>query len=96
VRIPPEYVGKYAVFLLTNMEDDERGKTPDTEVTMEDNRVSSNQTSDNMVTGAYSKAKVNAPEGLKRHQTYYDSESTPPKQRSIANTLVSACYTETN
>jgi len=41
-------------------------------------------------------AKVDAPEESKRHQTYYDSESTPPKQRSIADTLVSACYTETN
>jgi len=64
---------------------------------MDDNRVSSNQTSDKRVrTGAYSTAKINAPEGSKRHQTYYDSESTPPKQRSIANTLESACYTETN
>jgi len=62
---------------------------------MDDNLALSNQTSDRRVTGAYSTAKVNAPEGSKRHQTYYDSESTPPKQRSIANTLVSACYMET-
>jgi len=46
--------------------------------------------------GAYSTAKVNASESSKRHQTYYDSESTPPKQRSIANTLVSVCHTEPN
>jgi len=63
---------------------------------MDDNRVSSNQTSDRRVTGAYFAAKVNAHEGSKRHQTYYDSESTPPKQRSIANILVRTCYWETN
>jgi len=58
--------------------DDERGKTPDTEVEMDDNRASRAQARDRIVTGAYSAAKVNAPEGSKRHQTYYDSESTPP------------------
>jgi len=76
--------------------EDERGKTPDTEVEADDNRESSNPVRDRRVTGAYSTAKANMPEGSKRHQTYYDSESTPPKQRSVANTLVSACYTETN
>jgi len=76
--------------------DDERGKTPDTEVEMDDNRASSNEANDRKVTGPYSTAKVNAPEGSNRHQTYYDNESTPSKQRSIANTLVSTCYTETN
>jgi len=73
----------------------ERGKTPDTEVKVDDNRASSIQTSDKRVTGAYSTTEVKAPEGSKRHQTYYDSESIPQKQRSIADTLVSACCTET-
>jgi len=46
--------------------DYERGKTPDTEVKMDDNWVSSNQASDRRVMGAYSTAKVNTLEGSKR------------------------------